>query len=582
MAKAWVIKPVAREGERDFEYARDLHDPFLLKDMDKAVARLWWAMSEGEKIMIFADYDADGVPGAAAFALFLRKLGFTNFVVYLPDRHLEDHGLSELAVRQAAMQGVRLIVTIDCGIASVAPVALAKELGLDVIITDHHLVGEELPPADAVVDPKRADCEYPYKMLCGAGVIFKVIQALIATAGEFLQVLGKNPQTMQKFSGTSLEKGASGTFSSDLGIVSEDPRKKLARPFPGGWEKTLLDLVAIATVSDMVPLAGENRALVHFGLRVLRRSPRPGLVHLCRELGLEQSELTEDDIGFSVGPRLNAASRMAHASEAFELLATADVARAGALARKLEANNRARKTEVERILSRFAAAEYQEPILVVGGDDWLPGVLGLAASRLVELSGRPVFTWGKNGHGLIKGSCRSDGTVNVVALMRAANADNFFENVGGHAQAGGFSLQAERLPELAPRLLAAFAAAEKAVIETELALERELELAAVTAAFHNQLQKLGPFGLENPKPVFWFRATRVARARRFGGERNHLELLLEREGSESLKAMSFFQTFPDLAITPGATLDLAATIEKSFFRGANELRLRIVDLRRAA
>ncbi len=275
---------------------------------------------------------------------------------------------------------------------------------------------------------------------------------------------------------------------------------------------------------------------------------------------------------------------MAHASEALELLTTANPALAGAVARKLEQNNQARRGVVEEILAelaaRFESVEAGEPLLVVGDERWSLGVLGLAASRLVEQFNRPVFVWGKNGNGLVKGSCRSDGTVNVVELMRAAGGEEFFTNVGGHAQAGGFSLPAERLPELAPRLLQAFARAEKLAIESALCLEGELELEEITAGFYDELSQAGPFGLENPKPIFSFSHLSILTVKKFGGAKNHLELCFKTPSGRVIKAISFFNLYSELKLMPGNQVDLAATIEKSFFRLPPELRLRIVDMRK--
>lgn len=549
MKRIWRLRPIensraswfeelvtARKLKLDFDYERDLHDPFLLLGMKEAVARLEEAVRERERLMIFADYDADGVPGAAVLTLFFQKIGFTNFSVYLPDRHIEDYGLNTKAIDEAVAEGVKLIVTIDCGIANAAEVAYARERGIEVIVTDHHLVPSVVPEAVAIVNPKQAGDEYPEKNLCGAGVVYKLVQALALT-------------------------------------LNVEPR---------GWEKWLLDLVAIATVSDMVPLTGENRALVHFGLRVLRRSPRPGLVELCRVLRLKQSVVGEDDIAFLIGPRLNAASRMAHAREAFELLTTPEPAVAATIARRLEALNRERRTTVEIILSQAARQiekQTEAPLLVLGQVDWSLGVLGLAASRMVEEFKRPVFLWGKNGHGLVKGSCRSDGSVNVVELMRAV-PENFFTNLGGHTLAGGFSLGADKLPELETHLITAWdkVSRSESVIE-DLILEAELELTEINSRLLQKISQLGPFGLGNPKPIFLLRAVTIAAARYFGEQKNHLELELVNERGARLKAVSFFQTFPDLNFASGQKIDVAATLELSYFRFTPELRLRLVDVR---
>src|SRR3989344_1693637 len=386
------------------DYERDLHDPFLMLDMGRGVERIRRAVRDGERLEIFADYDADGVPGAVVLASFFRQIGFDNFSVYIPDRHDESYGLNNQALGTLAAAGVKLIITVDCGVTDHAAVAEANRLRMEVIVTDHHLVPEILPPAYAIINPKREADPYPYKMLAGAGVAFKLVQALLRS------VLKDAPRT-------------------DLSI---------------GWEKWLLDLVAIATVSDLAPLTGENRALVHFGLKVLRRTPRLGLRALFRGLKLTPEFITEDDIGFLIGPRLNSASRMSHGAEAYALLTAEEELEADRVARRLEEKDQERRARVVAILGAARVeVSGNESVIVIGNSAWSLGVLGLAASRLVEEFRRPVFLWGRNGRGEIKGSCRSDGTVNIVELMKLAHsqADDLFLNYGGHAQAGGFSLR---------------------------------------------------------------------------------------------------------------------------------------------
>ncbi len=550
------------------DYERDLHDPFLMQDMARAVERIKRALATGEKIIIFGDYDADGIPGAAVLSSFFDKLGYKNYEVYIPDRHEEAYGLNAEAITIFAKNGAALIITVDCGVSNHSEIALANSLGLDVIVTDHHTVPETLPPAYAVINPKRLDDKYPYKMLAGAGVAFKLVQAL---ARGFV-------------SPRSSDLLASGSASSALArtVLKDAPRTVLA----SGWEKWLLDLVAIATVADMVPLTGENRALVHFGLIVLRKSPRSGLVSLCRVLGLDQSQITADDIAFLIGPRLNAASRMAHGSQAYRLLTTSDPVEAMTLARELEGNNKARRASVGGVL---AAAEAlvgenasEKNVLVCGNPDWSLGVLGLAASRLAERYDRPVFLWAKNGHGEIKGSCRGNGSTNVVSLMRLVGGENFFINFGGHVNAGGFSLTADRLPELSERLALAQEKFGREEIIDELILDAELPLDLANYDTACLLDRLGPFGLENSKPTFLFRNIPSVTARSFGAERTHLELTLT-DGHVSRRAIGFFMSPAHFGsvLKSGQPIDLAATLEQSYYRGRSELRLRIVDCRQA-
>src|SRR3989338_1270057 len=316
----------AEEAEKFLNphYENHSHDPFSMKDMEKAVKRVLRAIQNNERIAIFSDYDADGIPGAVALHDFFKKLGYLNFENYIPDRHGEGFGLNVKAVEQLNNAGAKLLITIDCGITDTEEVANANKLGIDVIITDHHLpppsrkasegqARDGLPPAFAILNPKQADCAYPEKMLCGSGVVFKLIQALCSH-------------------------------------LSLNAKRYTLNAISPGWEKWLLDLVGLATLSDMVPLTGENRVFAHFGLKVLRKSPRRGLYELLSVLRLNRAELTEDDIGFSIAPRINAASRMGAPMDAFRLFATTDAAEAGALARHLNKINDERKGKVASLV----------------------------------------------------------------------------------------------------------------------------------------------------------------------------------------------------------------------------------------
>lgn len=581
MIKTWRVRPTTSEAEFNYpsallrqllagrnlashdeaerflvpDYERDLHDPFLMKDMDRAVERILKAVGSGEKIAIYADYDADGVPGATIISSFFNQIGFKNFLVYIPDRHLEAYGLNDLALGALAGKGVKLVITVDCGITDIGSVAEANRLGLEVIITDHHLAPDVLPEAYAIVNPKRKGDEYPYKMLAGAGVAFKLVQALLSQVRNFSSF-------------THLLAGSDADKNFSPATVS------------AGWEKWLLDLVAIATVSDMVPLTGENRALVHFGLKVLRRTPRAGLRALAQVLRLDLRFITEDDIGFSIGPRLNSASRMSHGDEAYALLTATDEVEARRLAYHLESKNKERRAAVSKILESIGDG-VSSNVLVLGNPAWSLGVLGLAASRLVEERRQPVFLWGKNGNGTLKGSCRSDGTVNIVELMKLADelGGGLFANYGGHAQAGGFAIAPERLAELEPSLNAAYAELEKLPSAgTDLFYDLELPWDIISHDTHSVLDRLAPFGVDNHKPVFYFPKLPLAGKKFFGNGTRHLELAFPHADLGTVKAIKFFA--PDI-LPKSSSVDLLATLEKSFFRSRPELRLRIVDWREA-
>lgn len=520
-------------------YDSDVYDPFLLKDMDKAAARILTAIKEKEKIMIFGDYDADGVPATALLSTIFNWIGGVDYSIYIPDRHNEAFGLSNEAVKKFADQKVKLLITVDCGITDDEEVKLANDLGMDVIITDHHLAPEVLPPAYAIVDPKRLDCNYPYKNLCGTGVAYKLAQAILRQ-GNFENI-------------------------------------------NDGREKWLLDLVALATVSDMVPITGENRTLTHFGLMVLQKTRRPGLLALCRVLKLDPRYITEDDIGFSLGPRINSASRMSHASEAYELLMSEDPTKADAIATILESRNVERRSSVDVILKQAedllgTPEDFKDDVLVVGREDFSLGVLGLTASRLVEKYHKPVFVWGVNGVGEVKGSCRSDGSVNIVELMRSCGA-NFFNDCGGHVMAGGFSLPLGKEGELRERLNKAFVDAERSEVEREIAYDGELSIDEVTNETYNFIRQFGPFGIDNEKPIFLFKNLIVSEAKMFGNGGLHLELKFKNTAGKAIPAIGFFFN-KDLTFAPGDKVSFLASVEKSYFRRFLELRLRLVDIKK--
>lgn len=529
-------------------YERDLHDPFLFSHMERATERILSGIARGEQIAIFGDYDADGVPGTAVLASWFRKVG-APARIYIPNRHTEDYGLSERALRELAGGSVTLLITVDCGISNAAEVALAKELGMDVIITDHHLPPEILPDAYAILNPKCDGENYPFKELSGAGVAFKFVQALVRCPDA---------------------------------------------PAVGGvnWEKWLLDLVAIATISDMVPLSGENRALAYFGLSVLRQTRRPGLRALLNELRVNPAELTEDDIGYLIGPRINSASRMSHAMHAFTLLMTEDMREAQALARELEAQNRERKELVEVIMEHahgLLDASTLPSLIVVGHGGWSLGVLGLAASRLVETYHRPVFVWGINEDGFMKGSCRSDGTVNVVELMRSVGEGGLFANYGGHREAGGFMVAEGREHELAERLIAAYELLKKpASLNGGIKTDCTLSLSDVTQDTYNIIIRLAPFGMGNEKPLFLFEGVEVAGVRNFGVKNAHVELLVRSATCPArgvVPAIGFFarRTVPHAhTLKECDWVDVVAHLDRSTYRSRPTLRLRLVDVSRVA
>lgn len=521
------------------DYEKHLHDPFLMKDMDRAVERILQGMDRNEKIVVYSDYDCDGIPGGVLLHTLFTKIGYAHFTNYIPHRHDEGYGLNTVAIEKLSAAGNTLMITVDCGITDVEQVAHAQSLGMDVIVTDHHLPGEQLPPAFAVVNPKRADDTYPDPMLCGAGVAFKLSQALLSR-GDF--------------------------------------------KVPTGWEKWLLDMAGLSTIADMVPLTGENRAIAYFGLKVLRKSPRPGLQKLCRKMRTDQRHLTEDDIGFMIAPRINAASRMDEPMQAFRLLATEDEGEADVLALHLNKMNDARKGLVasmaKEIKKRLTALGEVRELIVMGDPRWRPALLGLAANSLMEEYQRPVFLWGREGHaqGVLKGSCRSEGSVDVVELMK--HTGELFIGSGGHALAGGFSVLQSVVHELEDRLITSYRVLKRPLAQrTQHTVESELPLDAVTWDTYRLIEKLAPFGEGNPKPLFAFPRIDIKEVKWFGKEKGHLELTFEKSFGGSVKAVGFFMRPEQFSkgLASGVRVDLVASIEKSLF-GGSSLILRIVDI----
>jgi len=523
------------------DYARDIHDPFLMRDMERACVRVFEAIDSEEKIVIYADYDCDGIPGAVILSDLFRTLGYKNFEVYIPQRNSEGYGLNTDALKKMSDDGAKLVITVDLGITAVEEVAQAEVDGLDIIITDHHLPPSVLPRAYAILNPKVDD--YPEKLLCGAGVAWKLTHGFLKKYGEYFQV----------------KEGA---------------------------EKWMLDMAGLATLSDMVPLSGENRAITYFGMKVLRRSPRPGLQKLLAKMNIEQKYLTEDDIAFMVTPRLNAASRMDNPMRAFELLSTGDEREAGALADHLSKINDERKTlvtSVMREVNKKMENLEERKVIVLGNPSWKVGVLGLVAGRVSDLYQRPVFVWGKDENDSIKGSCRSDGSVSVVELMTATRES--FIDFGGHELAGGFTVQSEKIHFLEEALSASFAKVKRDPSTSsgqEKGYDIEANLGAVNKKNWNEIEKLAPFGYSNPKPIFFFPGVNVENLKKFGknGSGEHLEVIFSDTNRNKSAAVSFFSG-PDSFKTPlekDRKVNLLATFDLSRFRGREELRLRVVDV----
>ncbi|MEW6034022.1 MAG: single-stranded-DNA-specific exonuclease RecJ [Chloroflexota bacterium] len=459
------------------------HDPFLLPDMPQAVSRIYRALLSGDKVVIFGDFDVDGITAALLLVEGLELLG-GSVTPYLPHRVDEGHGLNVPALEEFKRAGVSLVITADCGVTSLVEVERARELGLDVVVTDHHVLLPQLPRACAVVNPKRADSTYPYRHLAGVGVAFKLLEALSIGTG---------------------------------------------RPVAG---EDVLDLVALGTIADMSPLTGENRCLVKTGLEVLNRAPRPGIAALVEYSGLRQGMVTSDSVSWALAPRINAAGRVEHAHLAFRLLRTTSAEEAERLASRLDEVNKERQSLVEahwrQAREHVLASQFERPILVVCDPGYPPGVCGLIANRLVDEFRRPAAVL-HVGEVNTKGSCRSIPAFDMVAAL--SECSDLFIQFGGHPGAAGFTLPTEKVETLAQRLLELAEERLAGVdLRPEITVDAEVEPSVLVGETLQMLQCLEPFGQGNPPPMFLARSLEVLEARVVGNGGQHLKLKLRKGG----------------------------------------------------
>lgn len=509
-------------------------DPMLLKGMDAAVGRLHDAVEAGEHIAVYGDYDADGVTSTALLVEFLSSLG-VEARAYIPNRYDEGYGLNEDAIRQLAGEGVDLIITVDCGVRAVREVSLANDLGLQVIVSDHHYPGEALPPALAVIDHKQEGDPYPEKDLAGVGLAYKLVEAYLAA----------HPQD-------------------DVDAAD--------------W----LDLVAIGTVADLMPLKGENRKLVKAGLERIRHHPRQGIFSLAQVAGLDLTKCSASNIGFGLGPRLNAAGRLDDALRAFALLTTRNVLEAGRIAQELEAQNSQRQEMTLRIREQAAEqvlAEDPDAMLFFAADpEFSEGVVGLAASRLVETYYRPSVI-AHQGEEFTVASCRSIPEFHITRALD--DCADLLVRHGGHAAAAGFTVRNEDRDELVARLkgiaqekLGGMELLPELVIDRDILLDK-LENKYIPGILED-LHQLEPTGRGNPEPVFASRNVEVRQARQVGREGSHLKLIL-RAGPNTYDAIAFRQGY--WAEDMPEVIDIAYRFEVNEFMGRSTLQLNVRDIK---
>ena len=508
----------------------ELTDPMLLTDMDKACARILDAIDREETIVVFGDYDVDGVTATALLYQHLKGMGATVKCM-LPSREGDGYGLSKNAIQSMHNKGCTLIVTVDNGISAVEEADFAASLGMDLIITDHHLPPETLPKAVAVVDPRREDDHSPFKGLCGAGVAFKLCAALD----------GCPPEEMLDYCG---------------------------------------DLAAVGTVADVMPLVGENRTLVKAGLRQLQQTDRPGFGALLEEVGLAGKPITAENISYAIAPRINAAGRMDNAVTALQLVLCEDPDRAEELAHKLNEINAHRQETEQQIFKAAEELLEQQPerlddrIMLLWGRDWHPGVIGIVASRLVERTGRPVIVVTIDEHGEGKGSGRSVQGFNLHACI--ASCEDLLLRFGGHAMAAGLSVREENLPALRRRLND-WAARECPVLHTPpLTCDVAIHLDRITVECVRHLDQLAPYGAENPTPVFLLQSAVVDGVYPVS-EGRHSRLRL-RQGNSCLYAIWFGMPAEQLPYALGDVVDVALNLSVYESARGAQLSGRIIDL----
>ena len=537
---------LVKRGVETFEQARsffrpslsDLHDPFLMKDMDVAVERLHKAISGGEKILVYGDYDVDGTTAEALVFSFIRR--FTpNVDFYIPDRYDEGYGVSYKGIDWAIEGGFKLIITLDCGIKAIDKAEYAASRGVEMIICDHHLPEETLPRVVAVLDPKREDCHYPFDDLSGCGVGFKLVQA----------------------------------YSQRYGV----PFESLV---------PLLDLLVVSIASDLVTMVGENRTLSHFGLKQLNENPHKGLLAMINLSNLEPGHISIDDIVFKIGPRINAAGRMESGRLAVELLTAEDVEEAMFIGEKINENNNDRKN-IDREVTKEALEMVEsgrclarENATVVYNPRWSKGIVGIVASRLVEAYYKPTVVLTKS-NGFVTGSARSVQGFDLYEAIESC-AD-LLENFGGHVYAAGRTLKEENLPEFAARLDAFIAGKITAeMLVPVVDIDARLDFSQITPKFFRILKQFQPFGPGNGNPVFVTdNVYDAGNGRKVGAGGVHLKLDLIQESQpyHQIAAIAFNMADYYDYIKSGNPLDVCYSIVENYYRGNSTIQLRVRDLR---
>lgn len=538
---ALVAGLLVQRGIGSFEAARTffrpsldhLHDPFLMRDMDRAVDRIEAAISAGERILVYGDYDVDGTTAVALLTDYLQGF-YPQVASYIPDRYTEGYGVSYQGIDFAADNDMALVIALDCGIKALEQVAYAAERGIDFIICDHHRPGDALPQARAVLDPKREDCPYPYKDLCGCGIGFKLIQALQERRGG-------SPEDLLPY----------------------------------------LDLVATAIAADIVPVTGENRVLAWYGLQVINDRPRPGIRALLDTVRRDTYKIS--DLVFQLGPRINAAGRMEHGQLAVGLLTTSEPSVARQLAGKVESLNLERR-ETDRQMTEEALemiraqGDENRRTTVVYKEDWHKGVIGIVASRLTETYYRPTLVFTKSGDRLAA-SARSVRGFDVYEALQACT--DLIEQFGGHTYAAGLTLEESRFEEFKERFEAVVSSSIlPEQLQPEIQVDLQVRLQQVTPKLARILEQFAPFGPGNPSPVFEAGPLRDSGyARRVGAEGSHLKLSLTQEGAGPIGGIGFGLGEQASLLEGGRPVRAVFSVEQNHWQGQTRLQLKVRDLK---
>ena len=528
----------------------DLHDPFLMKDMDKAVERVERAVRNREKIMVYGDYDVDGTTAVALVYKFLRQIGHKDLLFYIPDRYTEGYGISTKGIDHAARKGATLIIALDCGIKAIEKVDYAKRKGVDFIICDHHLPAEEIPRAVAVLDPKRADCSYPFDELSGCGVGFKLVQAYCQKNGIPFQQI-----------------------------------------------EPLLDLLAVSIASDIVPLVDENRILAHYGLLRLNASPSKGLLSIIKICGLDRHNITIDDIVFKIGPRINAAGRMrmdendenaapSGGYAAVNLLIEGNESLAEEFGSVIDGFNQDRKC-IDRSVTQEAhdfieahAELKAAKSTVIYNPRWMKGIVGIVASRLIETYYRPTVVLTMS-NGFVTGSARSVPGFDLYQAIESCSA--LLENFGGHMYAAGLTMRPERVEEFTRRFNAYVEEnIDPITLQPQVEIDSELFFSNITPAFRRDLNRFQPFGPGNPAPVFVTRGVvSHGETKLVGADCEHLrmDLMQRQKPNTTIQTIAFQQPTHYEWIRAGHPIDVCYQIVENHYRGSVSVQLRIKDIK---